>query len=90
MNPINIMIAPEIKTILPQVLIDYLCNLLPSNENGSHSEQIFELCPDKLNGQRIQNIFYCDNRRRVFGFSPVSCKLRVINSADQYQMMLAN
>jgi hypothetical protein len=84
----NIQVSPEVKTMLPSVLIDYLCKIALSNENKKESVQTFELVPSKLSGQSIQNILHLDKLIKVFGFTPVRCKLSVLSSPNQYQMIL--
>jgi len=85
----NILIALDVKALLPEVLIDYICNLVWADGKMYDSEQAIELIPDMLSGRSIQSIFHGGKRHRVFGFEPVNCKLHVIKSHNQYQMLLA-
>ena len=90
MKSTNILVALDVKTILPEVLIDYLCNLVSADENIDYGEQAVELTSDVLSGRSIQNIFHGEKRHRVFGFEPVNCKLHIMKSPDQYTMMLSS
>ena len=90
MQSTNIHVAFGVKIILPEVLIDYLCNLVSSDENIGYGEQAFELTADLLSGRSIQNIFHGEKRHRVFGFEPVNCILHIVKSPDRYTMMLAS
>ena len=84
----NIQVSPDVKTKLPGVLIDYLCGIALSDENRKRTVQTFELAPGKLSGRSIQNILHLGKSLKVFGFAPVRCKLSVLNSSEQYQMVL--
>lgn len=90
MTATNILVSPDVKVLLPDVLIDYLWKLALSDQYLEYAVQTFTLSPGELSGQSTQDIFHLDTLRRVFGVEPVSCKLRVVNSEDQYQMILAN
>ena len=79
-----------VRALLPNVLIEYLWKLVFSGKYCKCRIQTFTLSPGKLGGKGIQEIFHLDEIRRVFGFEPVSCKLRVFGCGDDYKMVLAN
>ena len=86
----NIQVSPDVKTILPDVLIEYLCGLALSKEYEDYSPQTFSLHSGKLGGQNIQDIIHLGELHRVFGFTPVDCKLNLSSTGDVYKMTLAN
>jgi len=88
MAPSNFLISPAVRALLPDVLIEYLCGLAASEENKNQRLQIFTLTPGELGGQSLQTIRHMNKVRRVFGFTPVCCNLRVLNDAGQYLMAL--
>jgi len=90
MTPENLWVSPDVKSVLPDILIDYLYRLALSCGNSRYKLQTFELDPGRLGGQSIQNILHMDKPHRIFGVTPVSCKLCVLNSAGRYEMILAN
>lgn len=86
----NISVSPEVKAILPDVLIDWLCKLVISEEDRKNPVQTFALTLEKLGDYSVQNIRYADKLRRLFGFPPVTCNLQVRRCNNQYQMEMAN
>ena len=93
-NNDNLLVSPDIETILPEVLIEYLWKLVLCENWQNYERQIFILETGELSGRKIQNIYHIgdyDNStdtRRVYGVEPVNCKLQVLNSPDGYQMKL--
>jgi len=86
----TISVAPDVRVLLPDVLIDYLCGLALSAAYQDREEQTFVLSPAELGGRSIQNIVHLDEMRRVFGIEPVSCKLCVRAMDAGYAMTLAS
>lgn len=85
----QLLVSPNVVALLPDVMIDYLWKLALDDGYREYEEQTFTLEPAKLGGQMIQVISRTDDCKRVFGVDPVQCKLRVLHSADCYQMALA-
>jgi hypothetical protein len=86
----NIAVSPGVKATLPDVLIDWLCNLAISEEDRKNPVQTFVLTLEKLGDYSVQNIRYADKLRRLFGFPPVTFNLQVRHCNNQYQMVMAN
>jgi len=86
-TPIFTMSA-EVKALLPDVLIDYLCNLALSEEYNTRPVQTFALDPAELGGRLIQHVLHGGTLRRVFGFDPISCTLCVLHNTNHYQMVV--
>jgi len=90
----NLMASPEIKAILPGVLIEYLWKLVLNGKWNAYEKQSFMLQSGKLSGCDIQDIYHtCDNGdspdiRRVYGVIPVDCVLQVVHFGSDYQMQL--
>ena len=90
----DLMVSPEIKAILPDVLIEYLWQLVLNGKWTTSEKQSFMLQPGKLSGRDIQEIYHtCGNRnsqdvRRVYGVNSMNCVLQVLHSGDDYQMQL--
>ena len=83
-------VSPEVKALLPDVLIEYLSSLALADEFKAHAVQIFALSPAELGGRQIQHVFHADTLKRIFGFQPLSCTLCVLNDVGSYQMVLLN
>ncbi len=87
-------VSPDIKAILPDVLIEYLWKLALSESWREYEEQLFILKTGELSGRNIQDIYHVCNygdsmdTHRVYGVEPVNCKLQVLNSQNGYQMQL--
>ncbi|QAT60177.1 MULTISPECIES: hypothetical protein [Tissierellales] len=94
MTDINLIVSPDVKKILPDVLIEYLWKLVLSNERSTNESQSFALEVGELSGRNVQDILHAYNfgrsigKHRVFGLEPVCCKLRVSRSQNGYQMSL--
>lgn len=86
----NISVAPEVKATLPDVLIDWLCKLAASEKDQQNPVEAFTLTLEKLGDYNIQNIRYADKLRRLFGFPPVNCSLKVRHCNNQYQIVMAD
>lgn len=86
----NISVAPEVKASLSGVLIDWLCKLAMSDGDRKNPVQTFVLTCGELSGKGVQDIRYADKQRRVFGVSPVTCRLQVTDCDHQYRMSMAN
>lgn len=69
------------KTILPDVVTDYLFGL--ARQNPGAALQVFRLTPDTLGGRDIQNVEHMNCRtgaveyHRIFGFEPVRATVGV-------------
>lgn len=93
-NNDTLSVSPDIKAILPDVLIEYLWKLVLSENWREYEEQLFILKAGELSGRNIQDIYHICNygssidTRRVYGVEPVNCKLQILNSQDGYQMQL--
>jgi len=90
----NIVMAPEIKAIMPDVLIKYLIELILSESWQKCSKQLLILETEELNGHDIQNIYHIGveanlrDTRKIFGVKPINCMLEILNSHGNYQMQL--
>jgi len=90
----SLSVSPDIRAILPDIMIEYLWGLAFANNWQKCDSQIFELKVGKLGGRNIQNVYhsgYGNNsleRRQVYGVEPSNCVLQVINSQGCYQMQL--
>lgn len=90
----NLSVSPDIKAILPEVLIEYLWKLVLREGWQDYEKQLFTLEAGELSGRNIQDIYHiCDysnliDKHRVYGVEPINCKLQVLNSKGSYQMRL--
>ena len=94
-NNDTLSVSPNIKAILPDVLIEYLWKLVLSENWKECEEQLFILKAGELSGRNIQDIYHVCNygspsidTRRVYGVEPVNCKLQILNFQNVYQMQL--
>lgn len=93
-NNDTLSVSPDIKAILPDVLIEYLWKLALSESWKEYEEQLFILKTGELSGQNIQDICHVCNygdsmdTRRVYGVEPVNCTLQILNFQNGYQMQL--
>ncbi len=85
-------VAPEIKAMLPQVLIDYLWGLIQADSDKESKEQTFTLVPGSLGGREIQDILHtCGNSsawHRVFGIVPLRCEIQINNDNKSWYMFM--
>lgn len=89
MGSMTITVENSIHDLLPEVVIDFLREIIV----GDGTILTFMFVPVKLGFGDIQEI-RCENEngiviRRVFGFFPVSAKLRVSHDANEVIMQLA-
>ena len=90
----SLMISPEIKAFLPDVLIEYLWKIVLNGKWKAYEKQSFILQSEKLSGRDVQDIYHMyDNNnspdiRRVYGVKPVNCTLQVFDSGGCYKMQL--
>lgn len=85
-------ITPEIKAMLPQVLIDYLWGLMQADSYKESKDQTFTLVPGSLSGREIQDILHtCGNSsawHRVSGIVPVRCEIQINNDKENWYMFI--
>lgn len=96
--PVNVTdersVAPDVKTFLPNVLIDYLWQLALCENWKFYEQQLFILQIGELSGCGIQDIYHsrsCGNPmegHRVYGVAPVNCTLQVLYSDGRYEMRM--
>lgn len=84
-----ITVSPEVKALLPGVLIDWLCGVVNTDALAQSPAQTITLSQGLLGGQTVQDIHYANTEKRVFGFPPVTCTLRLIRRNHHYLMALA-
>ena len=90
----NISVSTDIKTVVPDIMVKYLCELALCANLQNNESRLFVLKAGELSGRSIQNIYhFCGNgclldRRRVYGTVPVNCNLQITNSQDTYQIQL--
>ena len=88
-------VTSDVKTLLLDVLIDYIWNLALGEKCRYCNNQFFTLEQAKLSGSNVQDILHAYDlpryaeKRRVFGLKPVNCKLRKKTSGGNYRMMLS-
>lgn len=85
----NITISPDVKALLPDVLIDWLCKLAATSEFQAVRTSMLVLTSSTLNGRNVQDIQYGGTQRRLFGFPPVTCKLQLLGTDHQPRMAIA-
>lgn len=81
-------VTPEVRSRLPQVLIDYLLKLVGANE-----ARYISLIPCALGMGAVQDIV-CETasgqeHHRVFGFPPVKADIAVRRRQDQMELAIA-
>jgi len=90
----NFLVSDEITTRLPVIIVNYLWELALSGDFQMYEKQTFLLEAVELGGRSLQDIYHFGNKgnamdkRRVFGFEPVTCDLQIINNHGKYQMQL--
>lgn len=91
----SLSVSPDIRAILPDIMIDYLWELALNSNWRRYESQTFELEAGELSGHVIQkNVYHTGygsnpmDKRRVYGVDPVNCILQVVNSHGNYQMQL--
>ena len=82
-------VSPEVKSVLPDVLIEYLYSLICVEKTKPEEMYLFELTPRDINGNIAQNILHRNALRLVFGFIPVEVKISIRKVANLYQMQIA-
>ena len=82
-------VSPEVKSILPDVLIEYLYSLICFEKTNLGETHLFELTPRDINGNIAQNILHRNALHLVFGFMPVEAKIMVRKTAHLFQMQIA-
>lgn len=87
-------VSPDIKALLPEVLIAYLWKLALCEDWQGNEKILLTLKAEELSGRNIQAIYCtCDNgisidKRRVYGVPPINCSLQIFYSYGSYQMQL--
>jgi hypothetical protein len=80
----------QVRDRLPGVLIDYLWTLASEPIKTGAFIQTFDLSPVRLGGELIQEIQHqatpCAVNHRVYGFPPVTARLRVVACEDSWHM----
>lgn len=90
----SLSVSPEIKAILPDIMVNYLWELVLGSDWQKYEKQFFVLEATKLSGRSIQDIYHVGeggnlmDRRRVYGVEPINCKLQIVNFQGNYQMQL--
>lgn len=83
-------IGSNIQQLLPDVLTDYLCNLIEAETTSLDAAMMeCKLEPGWMGGRPIQMIELLGKQHLVYGFSPVQCKLLVLLVHGRYQLYLA-
>ena len=74
---------------LPDVLMDYLYNIVGTDSNV----QFIQLVPAKLGYGIVQDIILeakgNSEYKRVFGFTPVNVRLKVIRNENAFPLLVA-
>ena len=90
----DLSVSPEIKSILPDVLVEYLWQMALGGNWQQHDQQLFVLESVELCGRKIQDIrHFCDDdiatdKRRIYGVEPICCRLQVQLSPEVCRMAL--
>lgn len=90
----NVSVSQQVKTTLPQPLIDYLCGLLETDTDIRGSNHVFGLGVNQINGRDLQDIFHIGENKtithRVFGYKPVNAEITIICNENGYHMAMSN
>lgn len=90
----NVLVSPEVRALLPDVLIDYLWKLALCENWRGLAEQRFVLEAGELGGRDVQDILHAGGQRtaadtrRVYGVEPVDCTLLVLRAGSGHRMTL--
>ena len=91
----NLSVSHETAIQLPAIIVNYLWELALSEDYQMYEKQTFLLEAVELGGRSLQDIYHFGDqgnavdKRRVFGFEPVTCDLQIINDHGRYQMQLS-
>ena len=90
----NVLVSQQVKTTLPEPLIDYLCGLLITDTDIRGSNHVFGLSVNQINGREIQDIFHIGENKtaihRVFGYKPFNAEITINCVENSYHMAMTN